>query len=588
MKTAVLYLRVSTTGQVETDYDPEGISIPAQRKACERKAEQMGVMVTDEYVEPGRSATTIQKRPVFQQMMERIKRERDIDYVIVYNLSRLNRNRVDDAHVLMAMRAVKVTLVSAQENIDETPAGQLMHGILAAFNEYRSSADGADIRYKMSQKAKNGGTVGKAPIGYLNIRDRYEGREVRTVALDEERASYIRLAFELYASGEYTLGRLCQTLTDRGLRTRGDARFTAGSIAISKLAVVLRNPYYTGKIVYDGVAYPGRHPALVTPELFAQVQAVLDGHAAAGVRQRTHHHYLKGTLWCGRCEARGTYNRMTLQRALGNGGEYWYFFCRGRQDGTCNAPYLRVETLEDMVLKHWTGLMLPKGFADRVRSKLDETLADEERGSRLLQQAVSSRLAALDVKEENLLDLASDAALPKDKLRSRLTKLGDERDQLRRELDGLDTRLSVGAGVIRAALDLLAEPHRLYEHAGERDRRLLNQAIFQRLYVDDNAVTEERLNEPFDELLYFRRTQRVVYERAGAEQPRGALAGASRVELATKVGLLETALAGGGSSRAAMVEVAGIEPASSGTRARLLRAQLAVLFLAPPITQASR
>ena len=88
MKTAVLYLRVSTASQVQTDYDPEGISIPAQRVACERKAEQMGLTVVGEYVEPGRSATTIAKRPVFQQMLERIKHERDVDYVIVYNLSR--------------------------------------------------------------------------------------------------------------------------------------------------------------------------------------------------------------------------------------------------------------------------------------------------------------------------------------------------------------------------------------------------------------------------------------------------------------------------------------------------------------------
>src|SRR5437762_3048641 len=36
--TAVLYLRVSTPSQVKTDYDPEGISIPAQREACMRKA----------------------------------------------------------------------------------------------------------------------------------------------------------------------------------------------------------------------------------------------------------------------------------------------------------------------------------------------------------------------------------------------------------------------------------------------------------------------------------------------------------------------------------------------------------------------
>jgi site-specific DNA recombinase len=30
----VRYLRVSSSGQVDTDYNPEGISLPAQRKAC--------------------------------------------------------------------------------------------------------------------------------------------------------------------------------------------------------------------------------------------------------------------------------------------------------------------------------------------------------------------------------------------------------------------------------------------------------------------------------------------------------------------------------------------------------------------------
>ena len=38
---AVSYLRVSTTAQVNTDYDPEGISIPAQRRAVETKADRI-------------------------------------------------------------------------------------------------------------------------------------------------------------------------------------------------------------------------------------------------------------------------------------------------------------------------------------------------------------------------------------------------------------------------------------------------------------------------------------------------------------------------------------------------------------------
>jgi len=569
MKTAVLYLRVSTVGQVETDYDPEGISIPAQRAACRRKAEQMGVMVVDEYVEPGRSATTIDKRPMFQQMLERIKAERDVDYVIVYNLSRLNRNRVDDARVLMTMRTLKVTLISAQENIDETPAGHLMHGILAAFNEYRSNADGADIRYKMGQKAKTGGTIGRAKLGYLNVRDRSAGREVRTIQVDPERAPYVKLAFELYATGDYSVERLAQTLTDRGLRMRAFGRQLAGPISTSQLAAVLRDRYYLGIVEYQGEEYPGRHEPLVPPELFARVQTELDSHNAAGERQRKHSHYLKGTLWCGRCHDQDRESRMILQRAIGrHGGEYWYFFCIRRQDHLCDAPYVQVEDLEAAVLRHYGTIVLPPGFTERVRAKLDEALADQERGARLLRRQRTSALQALDTKEENLLDLAADPAVPKDKIRQRLRAIAEERERLTEELASSETSLAAGAAVLRSALGLLDDLEEMYRQAGSVTRRLINQAFFTHLYVDGPEVTEERLAEPFDEILYFRRFSRWSYERRrGLERANGAPKDAAR-RLTTSAGLLATALAGRGSSKAAMVELRGFEPLTPSMRTR--------------------
>ena len=42
------------------------------------------------------------------------------------------------ALMLMTLRKLKVSLVSATENIDETPAGQLLHGVMASVNEFRS------------------------------------------------------------------------------------------------------------------------------------------------------------------------------------------------------------------------------------------------------------------------------------------------------------------------------------------------------------------------------------------------------------------------------------------------------------------
>src|SRR5215217_416367 len=90
VKRAVLYLRVSSKRQMDTaaDIDPEGNSIPTQREATQAKAKALGVIVIDEYVEPGKSAKSIDKRPVFQEMMRRIADKRDVDCVIVYQMSR--------------------------------------------------------------------------------------------------------------------------------------------------------------------------------------------------------------------------------------------------------------------------------------------------------------------------------------------------------------------------------------------------------------------------------------------------------------------------------------------------------------------
>ncbi|HXC76970.1 MAG TPA: recombinase family protein, partial [Candidatus Acidoferrum sp.] len=428
MKTAVVYLRVSTTSQVKTDHDADGISINAQREACQRKAAQMGVVIVGEYVEPGKSATTMEKRPVFQAMLARLKSERDADYVIVYELSRLNRNRVADVKVMVLMKALNVTLVSTKENIDATPSGQLMHGILAVINEFRSNADGADIRYKMGQKAKNGGTVTRAKIGYLNVAARADGYEFRSVAIDEERAPFIQLAFELCATGDYTMTRLATVLADRGLRMREQRNRPAQPISATYLTKVLRDRYYLGLIVHNGEEYPGRHEPLVTRELFARVQAVLDGRLAKiGERQRKHHHYLKSLLWCQRCRDKGFQSRLILMRGKGrHGGEYWYFLCSRRQDRLCDGPYVRVEDAEIGVLNHYATLKLSADLSSRIRSVLQSALNDEEQSAQLMHKHLTKALQDLERREENLLALAEDGGMIASKLRPRLLAIAEE------------------------------------------------------------------------------------------------------------------------------------------------------------------
>jgi site-specific DNA recombinase len=349
---AVPYLRVSSKGQVNTDYDPEGISIPAQRESCLRKVEQMGLTVVTEYIEPGRSGTEMTKRVAFQEMLRRVRADRDVDYVVVYKLSRFARNRTDDAIVMADLKKRGVTLISATESIDASPVGQLMHGLLAAFNEYRSAEDGADIKYKMSQKAKKGGTIGRAPVGYLNVREYFEGREVRSVTVDELRGPLIRQAFELYATGDYTFADLSEAMEDRGLTTKPSAKRPSKAISPTYFSRLLRDRYYCGIITLDGAEHPGRHDALVPDDLFHKVQQLLDSRGVAGERRRVHEHYLKGALYCDNCHKRGIVHRMVIQRSIGrSGNQYFYFFCAGRTVKDCSTSHISTARLEDAMIR---------------------------------------------------------------------------------------------------------------------------------------------------------------------------------------------------------------------------------------------
>jgi DNA invertase Pin-like site-specific DNA recombinase len=262
-KKAGTYLRVSTASQVNTDYNPEGISLPFQRGQCELKSVELGAYVAREFLDPGSSATSIDKREVFQEMIAWAKEEGDVDYLICYHFNRMFRNSVDAGLTRRELAKCGTRIVSTVVDLGEGPESDMVETILSAVDEYQSAASGADIAYKMAAKARNGGTLGKAPLGYVNRRDTSEGRNIGISVLDEERAPFVKVAFELYATRKWSLEALQDELTERGLRTRG-GRFPVGPVSVSKLAEMLRDPYYAGYVRYKGEIFNGRHEPLIS------------------------------------------------------------------------------------------------------------------------------------------------------------------------------------------------------------------------------------------------------------------------------------------------------------------------------------
>ena len=267
MALAVSYLRVSTKAQAHRGGRDEGYSIPDQRKAVDRKSVSLHAVVVAEFIDPGESAKTRDKRKSLNEMMEFI-REHNITYCIIPKLDRIARNRLDDALIHAELRAAGVKLVSVAENIDETPAGMLTHGIMASIAEFYSLNLAMEVTKGLRTKATTGGTINKAPIGYLNVQTRTEtGYELRTVVLDPQRAPLIKWAFESYATGEWTLSSLLEELTMRGLTSAPTPKRPARPIHLSTLARTLQNPYYKGTIIYDGASYDGLHEPLASADV---------------------------------------------------------------------------------------------------------------------------------------------------------------------------------------------------------------------------------------------------------------------------------------------------------------------------------
>ncbi|NKX93964.1 hypothetical protein HF995_11910 [Sanguibacter hominis ATCC BAA-789] len=134
-----------------------------------------------------------------------------------------------------------------------------------SINQWYSDNLGAEATKGMKQKAITGGTISRAPLGYLSQRRiNAAGVEVRYVELDPDRADLIRSAFELYTTGKWPTEALAGHLTARGLTTRATPGRPANALTAKTVGKILTNPYYRGIVTWQDAEYPGNHEAAST------------------------------------------------------------------------------------------------------------------------------------------------------------------------------------------------------------------------------------------------------------------------------------------------------------------------------------
>jgi site-specific DNA recombinase len=552
VKRAVIYLRVSTAQQAKRDGDPEGYSIPAQREACRRKAENLGAIVIEEYVDRGASATST-ARSALRQMLDRVTQEQDVDYVIVHKVDRLARNRLDDATIGVSLKAAGAQLVSVTENIDGTAQGVLMHGIMATIAEFYSNNLRAEILKGTVQKAQRGGTPYMAPLGYENVRNVVDGAITRTVELDPIRAPLMRWAFETYAGGGWSLSQLLRELTDRGLTNRASANRPERPVHLSRLHKLMRDSYYIGIVTYRGVQYEGKHVPLISPAVFDEVQSRLSANRVAGEKNRLYTHYLKGTVYCGRCAA-----RLGMSRFNGHGGAYDYFFCLGRhrQRTVCDMPYLNPDEVALAVERHWAKVArFTPSEIETIRQGLVTDLRRERAESGQRREQLGRRIAQIEQQRRSWAEKTANGSIPEDIGREKQNELTQQLVRAKADLAEAAAASADIEPIVNQALDLARDCVSAYGQADDQRRREWCQLFFEWLRVDVEDV-ESKLTA-FGEALVGPSGVLVAYLTEPEDQPP---AGRRTYARASRRSGPEPICSGQGLKVSALVRARGFEP----------------------------
>jgi site-specific DNA recombinase len=477
MIAAISYARVSSREQ-----EREGYSIPAQRKLLAEYARVRGFSVEHEFIDIESAKNPGRKE--FTKMLRLLETDRKCRIVLVEKTDRLYRNRTDALAFedLIESRGVEVHLVKEARVIGKESRSQdkFMHDIHVAVAKHYVENLKEEVKKGMREKAEQGLYPGRAPFGYRN------NPLTRAVDVDERRAPILRRIFELYSTGNYSLTDLRKAvLEETGVR-----------INRSYLEAMLKSPFYIGRFLWRSVEYKGKHPPLISPELFQRVQRAFAGHHKP--RYRKHNFAFAGLL---RCAHDGCTVTTELQK-----GRYIYYRCsQGR--GKCSLPYVREEELSDRLGDLMKRIYVPDAIAKKIVDSVQSDLGRSELMRQEQLAALNQRLSTLRTRMDQIYD---------DKLEGKIDESFWTRKQAeyREQERALEAQVSSMGGSAQKTNVLTAErvfelankAHSLYLTRNSAERGELLKSVLLNCTTDGATLTPT-YRKPFD----------LIFERAKTE-----------------------------------------------------------------------
>ena len=308
-------MRVWLYGRLSNDDDVEMNSLENQLRIIREYARDHGYTVVGESYDDNVSGMRFDRKG-FEQLTTAVER-REIDAVIVKDLSRFGRHRTQTSLFMDYLRQCGVAVISATEELNTmVDEDDLIIGVKQIMNDYYAKDIGNKIRHGYREKQKTGLVI-KAPFGY------WKDRNTNRIRLHPEAALTVQIIYELYCEG---LGQkeITRRLNAMERKTPmqihdercGKAEGKCYRWTYQSVKNVLSDESYTGLLVNHQTETHNRkvtqvpvdeqlrhedfYPAIIDRELWEQVQKLLAANARP-YRGNTATHRYAGLLACGDC-----------------------------------------------------------------------------------------------------------------------------------------------------------------------------------------------------------------------------------------------------------------------------------------------
>jgi len=384
-------------------------SLGTQQRILVDLALKMDLKIVD-IIKESKSAKTDQNRPLFTKMLERIQNG-EADGILVVHTDRLARNFIDAGYIIKMIEQQIIKEVRTPTQIFNNVPSLMYMGFDFVFASHYSRDLSVKVKAGNESKLLKGEYPGTAPVGYVNIRP---GRGIEP---DPIRSSFVKKAFKLFATREYSLKSLSKHLYDLGFRSR-----FGNKIHVSSLQLMLSNPAYYGAIKRKDVLYAGVHQPLISKELFDQVQDVFANKSRP--KKSDHKFTYRDFLYCDKCGC-----KVTAGIAK---GKYIYYRCTNAK-GICDQQkrYWNKDHVYQEFKKFFADFTLDPDKANKAFELYKAKVGLDSNLSKNKNKAIKQQVRDLENKISKLEDMYLEDRISADKFDHKKKDFNAELTQLK-------------------------------------------------------------------------------------------------------------------------------------------------------------